>query len=176
MWIILIVVGIAALIGGIIGLFYGLSSIEGFASVLMIVVAWLVIRFGSSVSAETASSPGQKLVTAGMITFYALMGVAIDQPGNYLYNRPIQWFFCPSGTELHRGIDVSHPLPGRTDVTQDFTCVDPRENVVVDSPSMGGVIASRFVVYVLVAYGLIALNRVYMRIRRRRREQPASPG
>jgi hypothetical protein len=54
--------------------------------------------------------------------------------------------------------------------------VDPRENVVVDSPPMGGVIASRFVVYVLVAYGLIALNRVYMRIRRRRREHPASPG
>lgn len=177
MWIILIVVGIAALIGGIILLFYGLSSIEGFASVLMIVVAWLVIRFGSGDGTEkTDSSPGQKLLTGGLITFYALMGVAIDQPGNYLYNRPIQWFFCPSGTELHRGVDVSHPLPGRTDVTQDFTCVDPRENVVVDSPPMGGVIASRFVVYVLVAYGLIALNRVYRRVRRRRREQPVSPG
>jgi hypothetical protein len=173
-WIILVILGIAALIGGILLLFYALSNIEGFASVLMIVIAWLVIRFASSDSGETSSSAGQKLVVAGVITFFALMGVAIDQPGNYLYNRPIQWFFCPSGTDLHRGVDVTHPLPGRTDVTQDFTCVDPRENVVVDSPPIGGVIVTRFVEYVLVAYGLIALNRLYKRIRRAGRTSPGN--
>jgi hypothetical protein len=165
--------GIAALIGGIILLFYALSHIEGFASVLMIVIAWLVIRFASSDGEGTSSSTGQKMVVAGVITFFALMGVAIDQPGNYVYNRPIEWFFCPSGTDLHRGVDVTHPLPGRTDVTQDFTCLDPLENVVIDSPPIGGVIATRFVEYVLVAYGLIAVNRLYRRIRRAGR---ASPG
>jgi hypothetical protein len=171
-WIILFVVGIAALIGGIILLFYALSHIEGFASVLMIVIAWLVIRFGSSGGEETPSSVGQKLVVAGVITFFALMGVAIDQPGNYVYNRPIQWLFCPSGSELHRGVNVTNPVPGQTNVTQDFTCVDPRENVVVDSPPMGGVLAIRFVEYVLIAYGLIAVNRVYKRIRRPGRVSP----
>ena len=165
-WIILFILGIAALIGGIILLFYALSNIEGFASVLMIVIAWLVIRFMSSDDTGSDSSTGQRLALAGAITFFALMGMAIDQPGNYVYNRPIQWFLCPSGTELHRGVDVSHPVPGRTDITQDFTCVDPRENVVVDSPAMGGVIAIRFIEYVLLAYLLIALNRVYRRIRR----------
>jgi hypothetical protein len=168
-WIILFVLGIAALIGGIIVLFYALSNIEGFASVLMLVVAWGVIRFGSSdtVSSVTTALPGQGLVTAVGITFFALMGLAIDQTGNYVYNRPIEWFFCPSNTELHRGIDVSHPTPGRTDVTQDFTCVDPRENVVMDRPGIGEVMGTRFVEYVLIGYGLIALNRLYIRIRSR---------
>jgi hypothetical protein len=165
-WIILFVLGIAALIGGIILLFYALSNIEGFASVLMIVIAWLVIRFMTSDSIGTDSAAGWRLALAGSITFFALMGMAVDQPGNYVYNRPIQWFLCPSGSELHRGIDVSHPTPGRTDITQDFTCVDPRENVVVDSPPMGGVIIIRFVEYVLLAYLLIGLNRLYKRIRR----------
>jgi hypothetical protein len=172
-WIILFILGIAALIGGIFLLFYALGNIEGFASLLMIVIAWLVIRFMSSDGEETSSSAGQKMVVAGVITFFALMGVAVDQPGNYVYNRPIEWFFCPSGTGLHRGVDVTHPLPGRTDVTQDFTCVDSLENFVVDSPPLGGVILVRFVEYVLVAYGLIALNRLYRRIRRAGR---ASPG
>jgi hypothetical protein len=175
-WIILFVLGIAALIGGIILLFYALTNIEGFASVLMIVIAWLVIRVGTGNSVPTESSSSQRLIVAAAITFFALMGMAIDQPGNYVYNRPLQWFFCPSGTELHRGVDVTHPLPGRTDVTQDFTCVDPRENAVIDNPSMGGVIITRFVEYVLVAYGLIALNRLYLRVRRPGRDRSAPAG
>jgi hypothetical protein len=168
-WILVIVGGILALIGGVIGLFYGLSNIEGFASVLMLVVAWLVIRFGSSITV-TSTRPaftGQQIVTGVGISFFALMGVAIDQPGNYLYNRPLEWLFCPSGTELHRGVDVTHPVPGQTNVTQDFTCVDNEKNEVADGIKIGEIIATRFVEYVLIGYALIGLSRLYTRIRAR---------
>jgi hypothetical protein len=167
-WILLIVGGILALIGGVIGLFYGLSNIEGFASVLMLIVAWLVIRFGSgiTVSSTKPAFTGQQIVTGVGISFFALMGVAIDQPGNYFYNRPLEWFFCPSDTQLHRGVDVTHPVPGQTNVTQDFTCVDT-ENQVVDGIKIGEIIATRFVEYVLIGYALIGLSRLYTRIRAR---------
>jgi hypothetical protein len=165
-WILIFVGGIVALIGTIIALFYALSHIEGFASVLMLVVAWFVMRAGSSVS-DGMDTGGAGFIRAIGIGFFALMGMAIDQPGNYVYNRPIQWFFCPSNTVLQRGVDVTHPLPGRTDITQDFMCVDTGKNEVSSRPGMGEVIAVRFGEYVLIGYLLIGLNRLYMRLRAR---------
>jgi hypothetical protein len=170
-WIPLIVGGIAALIGGIVGLFYGLSHIEGFASILMLVVAWSLIRLAASpdtVDTPDTSGGGKGLVVAIAITFFALMGMAIDQPGNVIYNQPVEWLFCPSGSDLQRGITVSHPLPERTDVTQDFSCVDTvnGQREIVDRPTVFEVIAVRFVEYVVIGYALIALSRVYSGLRR----------
>jgi hypothetical protein len=172
-WIILIVGGIIALILGVIGTFYALSSIEGVASVLMLVVAWVVIRTGSSYSpkATEQQSSGSSIVTAMGISFFALMGLAIDQTGNPIYNQPIEWFFCPSGTELHRGVDVTNPRPGETVVTQDFTCVERGREAIVKQIGMFEVMGTRFVEYVLIGYLLIGLSRLYSRIRYMRRAE-----
>jgi hypothetical protein len=169
-WIPIFVLGIAAFIGGIIGLFYALSHYEGVASVLMLAVAWGVIRLGSGAS-DYVEMPAAKVpgvMTALIILFFAGMGVAIDQTGNYLYNRPLEWFFCPSGTELRRGVQVYHPLPGRTDTTQDYTCAKPGENQITSRIGTGKVIAVRFVEYILIGYALIYLNRLYTWLRTRR--------
>ncbi len=85
----------------------------------------------------------------------------------------MEWFFCPEGTQLERGIQVTNPLPGRTDVTQEFTCVNPDSKQPVKGISTGRVILVRFVEYILIGYLLVWINRLYMRLRRARRTEPA---
>ncbi|MBN2305184.1 MAG: hypothetical protein JXQ72_11935 [Anaerolineae bacterium] len=174
-WIILVVGGIIGVIAGFIGLFYALSHIEGFASILMLLVAWGIIRFfaGNPTASPPVNVP--PLIKAVAIVFFACMGMAIDQTGNIVYNQPIEWLFCPSETTLERGVSVTHPLPGRTDVTQEFSCVATvnGQPEVVDQPGVLAVIATRFVEYVLIGYALVALNRVYNAIRVRRSAVPA---
>lgn len=167
-WILIFILGIAAFIGGILGLFYLLSHIEGVASIIMLVVAWGVIRLGSSVTSDTDSSPstGRSLITAACITFFALMGVAIDQTGNLIYNKPLEWFFCPSGAQLKRGVVVTNPVPGQTNVSQDFSCVTPGEVPSVSRIGVFKIIAVRFGEYILIGYALIGLNRLYSYLRR----------
>ncbi|MCD4685020.1 MAG: hypothetical protein K8S97_03685, partial [Anaerolineae bacterium] len=139
----------------------------------MLAVLWIVLRAlaspGTDAEAAPAASSGQGLATALGITFFALMGMAIDQPGNVIYNQPIEWLFCPSGSELQRGVNITNPLPGRTDIKQDFSCVDTvnGQREIVGRPGMLEVIATRFVEYVLLGYALMALSRVYSAVRRR---------
>ncbi len=166
-WILIFVLGIAGLIGGIIGLFYLLSHVEGVASVILLVVAWAVVRGASKVTEGTAIEDKSSIATAVGIAFFALMGMAIDQTGNVVYNQPLQWFFCPSGTELHRGVIVTNPVPGQTNTSQNFTCVDRDTGRVKDSVGDLEVIALRFAEYVLIGYALIGLSRVYDRLRGR---------
>lgn len=155
-WVFLFPLGIVALIGTIVFSFFLLSNVEGIATGIFLVIGWGVAKSFSSDSELAAKTPGTSLIMGGVICFYALMGMAIDQPGNFVFNKPIQWFLCPANTTLTRGVDVSHPLPGRTDITQDFRCVDTRGELV-DRPSLFGVIGIRFVEYVLVVYGFMAL-------------------
>ncbi len=75
--------------------------------------------------------------------------------------------FCPDGTDLRRGADVTNPRPGTTVITQDFTCVDDAGDVVEEIsalPAMG----VRFVEYIGLGYLLLWLNRLYVRMRLRR--------
>jgi hypothetical protein len=172
-WIPIIVLGIAALVGGGIGLFYLLFNVEGAASVIMIVIAWVVLRAGARVNVSTPDSPAAQLpgwVTALCILFFAVMGLVIDQTGNVLYNKPVEWLFCPAGTTLQRGVDVSHPLPGETVVNQTFSCVEGQQ--VVRGIGDFEPIAVRFVEYILIGYILLGLSRLYSRLRAR--SSPAS--
>jgi hypothetical protein len=158
-WVILIPLGLIVLVGGIIGFFWLLSSVEGFASLLMISIGWLVIWKG--IQSPKSDTPGW--IIAGGIVFYALMGMAIDQPGNWLMNQPIQWLACPAGTTLNRGVDVSNPRPGETVISQDFTCIEGQS--VVARPSVLILIAIRLVEYILIAYLFIGIRRLWLRWR-----------
>jgi hypothetical protein len=166
-WILIFVLGIIGFIGGIIGLFYLLSHVEGVASVIMLVVAWAVIRGAAKVTEGTTVGEKNSIFTALGIGFFALMGMAIDQPGNVLYNQPMQWFFCPSGTELHRGVVVTNPVPGQTNTSQDFTCVNQDTRQFEREITVPQIIGVRFGEYVLIGYALIGLSRVYDRLRQR---------
>jgi hypothetical protein len=155
-WVFLFPLGIIALIGTIVLSFYVLANVEGVASLIFLIIGWGMAKAFTSDSELSAKTPGSSLMLGGAICFYALMGMAIDQPGNYFFNKPIEWLLCPTATSLSRGIDVSHPLPGRTDITQDFRCLD-QSGELIARPSLFGVIGIRFVEYVLVVYGFMAV-------------------
>lgn len=153
-WIIIFLGGIALLIGAIIGLFYGLATIPGFASIIFLVIGFFVIR-----------NTGSSIANAAIIGFFALMGMAVDQPGNPIYNEPIGIWQCPDGTELNRGINVTHPLPERTDITQEFTCVD-ESGTLVKRIGMGYVILVRLIEYLVLGYLLMGVNNFRRMLRR----------
>jgi hypothetical protein len=173
-WIIIFIVGIVALIGGFIGGFVLLSTVEGVGSVVILVVAWVLMRATSTDKLEQppAKTPIDNFMLAFAIFFFAMMGVAIDQTGNYLYNRPLQWFFCPAGTELVRDVDVTNPRAGETRISQDFACRNERGRIVAEI-GMFPVIGVRFVEYVLIGYVLVFVNRIYSHVRYSRRHVAA---
>jgi hypothetical protein len=152
-WLIIFAGGIVLAIGTIVGLFYGLAAIPGFASIIFLLIGFFVIR-------NTGSSMGN----AAMIGFFALMGVAVDQPGNPIYNVPVGIWQCPDGTELNRGINVTNPLPERTDITQDFSCVDD-SGEVVKRIGMEYVALVRLIEYVLIGYLFMGINGIRRRLR-----------
>src|SRR5215203_2419826 len=116
-WIFIGLAAIAIFILFIIGSFYSLAHWEGFASAIFLVIGVFVFRVFSG------SPPGNiPLIRAILVGFFALMGATIDQTGNVIYNKPVELCMCPSGSDLQRTTVTSHPLPGRTDMTQDFTC------------------------------------------------------
>jgi hypothetical protein len=161
-WVFLFPLGIIAFIGTIIASFFVLSNVEGVASLIFILIGWGVGSSLATDSDKSAVTPLSSILVGGAICFYALMGMAIDQPGNYFFNKPVEWFLCPEATTLERSIDISHPLPGRTDITQDFRCVE-QDQRFVSRPNLFGVIGIRFVEYVLVAYFFMAIKTLQMK-------------
>ena len=155
-WIIVIPLVIAAFIGGIIFFFTALSSVEGFASIIIFVVGFLAMR-----------GTGSSIANALIILFFAAMGVAIDQTGNKLYNLPIEMAECPDGTSLTRDEIVTHPLPGRTDITQYFACVDD-DNRLVKEVGLGTVIGIRFAEYLGLGYAIIWFHQTRRWLKKRR--------
>ncbi len=164
-WIIIFLLGIVVLIGSIIGLFYLLSHVEGFASLIMLLAGWGSMRLMSTpkIASRAQPSPGHNIAVALGIGFFALMGLAIDQTGNVVYNQPLEWFFCPSGTQLERGVVVTNPVPGQTNISQDFSCVKSGE--VAHEIGIGKIILVRLGEYILIGYALLWLNRLYNRWR-----------
>jgi hypothetical protein len=125
------------------------------------------VVWGTSGSGYETNSKetGAGFITALGICFFALMGMAIDQPGNYLYNKPLEWLFCPANSTLSRGIDVSHPLPGRTDITQDFNCVSSDQKITKRIGPLE-IMGVRFVEYVVIAYAVLGLVEVRRRVKK----------
>lgn len=162
-WILLIVGGIAALILTLIGSFIAIATLEGVASMVLLICG--VIGFGV-VPLRKPEKPGSFARAIGL-SFFALMGATIDQTGNVLYNKPVEMCFCSEGTSLTRNEDISNPLPGTTYITQDYTCYD-EQGKPVKTINMFAVLGIRFVEYVLLGYMLIALRQVRWRIKNNR--------
>lgn len=169
LWIPIIIGGGVLLIGGIFAFFIGLATVEGFASIMLLVVAWALLRANSPHPEATPAARGKSdsLLVAFGISFFALMGFAIDQTGNIFYNQPVEWLFCPDGTQMTRDEDVSHPRAGETQITQEFACINS-DNTVVEEISLLKVMGVRFVEYVFIGYALVYLSRLYDWVRRRR--------
>jgi hypothetical protein len=157
-WIFIGLAAIAVFILLIIGSFYSLTHWEGFASVIFLVIGVLVFRVFSG------TPPGRhKIVRAIMVGFFALMGATVDQTGNPVYNKPVELCLCPGGSELTRSTITSHPLPGRTNMTQDFKCI--RDGELVKRIDMLPVMGIRFLEYMLLAYLLIGLRWLVWRMK-----------
>ncbi len=172
-WVILLPLGLIGFIVGILALFWAIATVEGFGSVIMVAAGWmgvwLAIRPKKSSDdsqlakqikntyGKTADSFGS-LITAGVIVWYAIMGMAIDQTGNPLFNYPLRWF-CPAGISLNRNVDVLHLLPGRTDIIQNYTCFNSKGDSVTQLNTLI-VIGVRFTEYVLIVYLFIAIRKL----------------
>jgi len=142
----------------IIGSFYSLAHFEGVASILFLIAGVFVFRVFSGT--PPSNIPVMRAILVG---FFALMGATVDQTGNYIYNKPVEKWMCPEGTSLDRSTITSHPLPGRTDMTQNFTCY--REDVPVDTLDMLPIMGIRFLEYMLLAYLLIGLRWLVWKIK-----------
>jgi hypothetical protein len=134
--------------------FWALATVEGVASIFLIIAFVAAIR----VEANYNEKPNKIIMAIG-IAFFALMGMSVDQPGNFLYNPPIGWVFCPPDSGLIRYVNISNPLPGTTYVIQEFRCVNEAGNKVKEL-GMFELMIGRFAEYVIIAYALIYLNRL----------------
>lgn len=159
-WIFIIPLALIIFVGSIISLFVAIATIEGFASIIFIILGLLYIR-GSTTDIVMNSKLKEKssgFFLALGLCFFALMGVAIDQPGNYFYNKPLEIFFCPEDTKLNRDEIISNPLPGRTDITQNFVCFDTDGNEAKTN-GIGEVLLVRFVEYIILGYIIIGISK-----------------
>jgi hypothetical protein len=156
-WILVIVAAVALFIGAILGGFYVLTHIEGVGSIILLVCGWAVFRFGNNAPEIKSSSIGIAVV----ISFFAMMGMALDQTGNYVYNKPLEWIFCPPETELTREAITRGARGGGVTVNQNFTCAAENGGEVLRKISSWEVIIFRFFQYVLLGYILLGLSRLY---------------
>lgn len=159
-WIIIIVVAIGGGIMAIIGSFIALATVEGVASIVLLILG--VIGFG--VAPLRAPGNTSKLARGIGLSFFALMGASVDQPGNFIYNKPVESFMCPAGSGLERDENISHPVPGSTYITQDFTCYDAEGAIVKEIHPMS-VAGVRFIEYVIIGYLLLALRSLIWRVK-----------
>jgi hypothetical protein len=157
-WILIIVAGIALFIGAILSGFYLFTHIEGAGSVFMLVCAWSALRVGANTPEIKSSSIGLAI----LIVFFALMGNAFDQTGNFIYNKPLEWIFCPSDSELTR--DVLHrAVRSGVSVEQNFTCVAGNGGQVLRKISGWEQFFFRFFEYIVLGYLLYGWSRLYTR-------------
>ncbi len=167
LWAIIILAAIVLAVGIPIALVYGLSHIEGLASVIFLVIGWFV--FGIFAKGYVKST----LALGSVVGFFALMGMAIDQAGNYLFNLPIG-MNCPEGSTFARSVVALHPYPGRTVFEQAFRCYDGAGKAVKTfaDPVVFGV---RFAEYFALAYMILGMRKLLFRIgEARRAREPRS--
>ena len=160
LWIPIIVGGIALFLGGILAIFYGFGYVEGFGSIIMLILGWVGFRIGNNSDDLKAGRFG---VALG-ITFFALMGMALDQTGNFIYNKPLEWCFCPRNSEILRETIKSGARGGGIQLSQSFTCV-AQSGEVLQKISMFEHLAVRFVEYVFLGYILLGLSKIYSKLR-----------
>jgi hypothetical protein len=167
LWIPIIVGAVAIFIGAALALFYGLGYVEGFGSLLILVLGWFGFRIANNSDDLKASG----LSIAVGITFFALMGMALDQTGNFIYNRPMEWIFCPEASELGRETVKGSARGGGITLSQAFACVSEDGSTVVRKISDFEHFSFRFVQYVVLGYILLYLSRAYGKIKRYRQRE-----
>lgn len=171
-WVALIPIGLILFVGGIIFFFQAIATVEGFASILFLLIGFFIVKASTSDEIKNSKNKGSGFALAMGIVFFALMGMAIDQPGNVIYNKPIEILFCPRGSFLARDTITSHPLPGRTDITQSYDCVDESGDLK-QSIDVFHVILVRFVEYVIIGYVLVGISRL-INLNKRKPKQTSS--
>ena len=164
-WILVIVTAIALFIGAMIGGFYAITHIEWVGTILMLLCGWGCLRFGANSPEIKSDSALGKVGLAILITFFAMMGVALDQTGNFIYNKPLEWIFCPADSELTRDVVRRAARGGGVSVEQKFTCVAENGGQVRRTIGMWETLLFRFFEYVVLGYALLGLSRLYSRIR-----------
>jgi hypothetical protein len=161
LWIPIFVGGVALFIGGALALFYGFGYVEGFGSLVILVLGWLGFRAGNN---SDEKDVGGSFGVALGITFFALMGMALDQTGNFIYNQPITWIFCPDGSEIMRETIQKGARGGGISLSQSFTCV-AQSGEIVRRLGMFEHLAYRFAQYVALGYVMLYASRIYGKIK-----------
>lgn len=161
LWIPIIVGAVALFIGGMLAIFYGFGYVEGFGSLVMLALGWMGFRAGNNSKDLEIGGFG---IALG-ITFFALMGMALDQTGNFIYNQPLEWIFCHDGSELTRETVSRGARGGGVTLSQNFACVAPNTGQILRTISGFEQFAFRFVEYIALGYVLLGLSRVYGRIK-----------
>ncbi|HAY34080.1 MAG TPA: hypothetical protein PK536_01950 [Ignavibacteria bacterium] len=154
LWIIIFIAGIVLFIVGIQISIYGIATIEGIGTFIMLTAGILISGVFTSKNQPMKSN----IVIALFISFYALMGASIDQSGNYIFNKPVEYLCCPGDSKLARNMIIRDPLPERRDFVQDFSCVDENLNRV-EEINLLAVFGIRFGEYVLIGYLLLWIRR-----------------
>lgn len=160
LWIPIIVGAIALFIGGIFAVFYGIGYVEGFGSLILLGLGWIGFRVGNNSDSLEAGNLG---IAIG-ITFFALMGMALDQTGNFIYNKPLEWIFCPETSELTRETISRGARGGGVTLSQNFSCVAENGEVLRKISGFEH-FAFRFLQYILIGYILLYLSRGYAKIK-----------
>lgn len=159
LWIPIIIGAITLFIGGLLAVFYGFGYVEGFGSIIMLVLGWIGFRIGNN-----SDDIKDRFAVALGITFFALMGMALDQIGNFIYNKPLEWIFCTENSELMRETIKSGTRGGGIQLSQNYTCV-AQNGEVLRKISMFEHLAVRFVEYVFLGYILLGISRLYAKLR-----------
>lgn len=167
-WILIFIGAIVGFIGAIIGSFYVMTHVEGVVSLIFLIIGYFVFK---GLSSEMVQGGVGSFMVAVAVTFYALMGMALDQTGNAFFNYPIH-YMCPAGTHFNREVVTLHPLPGRTDVVQNFSCVNASGSKVTRI-DMLQLIGLRFIEYVLIAYAFLYFHRVLRYLQKGAKSTPA---
>jgi hypothetical protein len=163
LWIPIIIGAIALFIGALWMIFYGFGFVEGFGSLIMLALGWFGFRVGNN---SDDLKMGKFGVALG-ITFFAGMGIALDQTGNFIYNQPIEWIYCPENTQLFRETIQRGVRGGGVSIKQNFACLNSTGEVIRQI-GMFEHLAVRFVEYVFIGYILLGLSRFYSKVWRKR--------
>lgn len=156
LWIPLIIGAIALFFGAVLAFFFGIGYVEGFGSLLLLVLGWIGFRIGNN-------SDDLKLGSFGIalgITFFALMGAALDQTGNFIYNKPLEWIYCSPESELFRETVQRSGSRGGISLTQNFACIG-KNGEVLRNIGMFEMLLVRFSEYLVIGYILLGLSRLF---------------
>ena len=152
-WVILLGVGAIGLMALMTGTFFILTAVEGASSIVFLLAG----LYGFGVIPLRKPVKPDPLTRGVGIAIFAFFGATIDQPGNIVYNKPVEICCCEKGTSLTRVTDISNPRAGTTLVTQVFTCYDATGSPV-KRINMFAILGIRFVEYLFLAYLLIGLR------------------